>query len=85
MSNNHDSGEFPSGIVTFLFTDIQDSTRLWERYPEAMAAALAQHDQLIVDTVRSNDGVVVKSTGKVDKAKQHAELARELWNNVGGY
>lgn len=63
MSNNHESGEYPSGIVTFLFTDIQDSTGLWERHPEAMAAALAHHDQLIADTVRSNDGIVVKMTG----------------------
>jgi len=31
MSNNNDSRELPSGIVTFLFTDIQDSTKLWER------------------------------------------------------
>src|SRR5438046_985908 len=36
----------PSGTVTFLFTDIEGSTRLWEQHPEAMRAALARHDAL---------------------------------------
>lgn len=36
----------PSGTVTFLFTDIEDSTGLWEREPVAMQAALADHDRL---------------------------------------
>jgi hypothetical protein len=33
--------------VTFLFTDIEGSTRLWEEHPEAMRAALLQHDDLL--------------------------------------
>ena len=36
----------PSGTVTFLFTDIEDSTRLWEVHPEAMRLALARHDAM---------------------------------------
>src|SRR5215472_15887251 len=36
----------PSGTVTFLFTDIEGSTALWERWPDAMKAALARHDAL---------------------------------------
>jgi class 3 adenylate cyclase len=39
--------ELPSGTVTFLFTDLEGSTRLWEEHPEAMRAALAEHDALI--------------------------------------
>ncbi len=37
----------PSGTVTYLFTDVEGSTRLWERDPDAMAPALARHDELI--------------------------------------
>ena len=42
MSSNR-----PSGTVTFLFTDIEDSTKLWEHFPEAMKAALATHDSIL--------------------------------------
>jgi len=52
----------PSGTVTFLFTDIEGSTKLWEKFPEAMGAALALHDEIAVDAVQSNGGIVVKST-----------------------
>ena len=34
----------PSGTVTFLFTDLEGSTRLWEEHPDAMRDALARHD-----------------------------------------
>ena len=37
--------ELPSGTVTFLFTDLESSTRLWEELPEAMADGLARHDE----------------------------------------
>ena len=37
----------PTGTVTFLFTDLEGSTRLWEDYPETMKEALARHDALI--------------------------------------
>jgi class 3 adenylate cyclase len=37
-------GELPTGTVTFLFTDIEGSTRLWEQHPEAMRRATAHHD-----------------------------------------
>ena len=38
--------ELPSGTVTFLLTDVEGSTALWEQAPEAMRAALARHDAL---------------------------------------
>ena len=41
--------ELPSGTVTFLFTDIEGSTRLWEEHPDAMRDALARHDELLRD------------------------------------
>ena len=53
----------PSGTVTFLFTDIEGSTRLWEDYPQAMRQALARHDEMLRQAVESNDGVVFKTIG----------------------
>jgi class 3 adenylate cyclase len=58
--------DLPIGKVTFLFTDIEGSTRLWEQHPEAMAAALARHDALVIDTIQQHGGVVVKSRGEGD-------------------
>jgi class 3 adenylate cyclase len=45
--------EQPSGTVTFLFADIEGSTRLWEQHPDAMTEALAQHDALLRAVVRA--------------------------------
>jgi predicted ATPase/class 3 adenylate cyclase len=55
--------ELPSGTVTFLFTDLEGSTRLWEQHPEAMSSALARHDQIIGDAIASHGGHVVKMRG----------------------
>ena len=55
--------ERPSGTITFLFTDIEGSTRLWERHPEAMTAAVAQHDALLRTAVETHLGYLVKTTG----------------------
>jgi class 3 adenylate cyclase len=55
--------ELPSGTVTFLFTDIEDSTRRWEQEPAAMSAALARHDDLLVQAVSVNRGVVFAKGG----------------------
>lgn len=52
-----------SGAVTFLFTDIEGSTPLWEQQPEAMKIALARHDTLLHDIVVSHAGHLVKTTG----------------------
>ena len=57
------NASLPTGVVTFLFTDIEGSTRLWERRPEAMRAALAVHDRLLREAIDSHDGHVVKMTG----------------------
>ncbi|MGE5249386.1 MAG: adenylate/guanylate cyclase domain-containing protein, partial [Bacteroidota bacterium] len=53
----------PTGTVTFLFTDIEGSTRLWEEYPDAMQSALARHDSILHGAVEANGGRVIKSTG----------------------
>ena len=53
----------PTGVVTFLFTDIEGSTRLWERHTAAMERALAHHDDLLRAAIESHGGHVVKTTG----------------------
>src|SRR5918911_255369 len=56
----------PSGTLTFLFTDIEGSTRLWEEHPEAMRLALARHDALAADLFDRHGGVLVKGRGEGD-------------------
>jgi predicted ATPase/class 3 adenylate cyclase len=53
----------PSGTVTFLFTDVAGSTRLWEEFPDAMPDALARHDEVLRTAIEGYDGYVVKTTG----------------------
>lgn len=55
--------ELPSGTVTFLFTDIEGSTELWEKHPEAMKAALAKHDSILKEAIETNHGHIIKTTG----------------------
>ena len=43
--------EMPSGTVTFLFTDLVASTRLWETHGEVMRVALARHDEILRDAI----------------------------------
>ncbi len=57
------AGALPSGVVTFLFTDIEGSTRRWEVDPEVMQAALADHDQVLREAIESQGGRVFKHTG----------------------
>ena len=56
----------PTGTVTFLFTDVEGSTRLWEQAPEAMRLALARHDALAADVIAHHDGVLVRPRGEGD-------------------
>lgn len=53
----------PRGVVTFLFSDIEGSTALWEQDPEAMRSALAAHDELVGSLVPEHGGVIFKHTG----------------------
>jgi predicted ATPase/class 3 adenylate cyclase len=52
-----------SGTLIFLFTDVEGSTRLWERLPQAMKAALERHDRILQAAVAASNGQVVKTTG----------------------
>jgi class 3 adenylate cyclase len=55
--------DLPTGTVTFLFTDIEGSTRLLETRPEAMHPALARHDALARGAIEGHGGRVFKTIG----------------------
>ena len=52
-----------SGTWTFLFTDLEGSTKLWLQFPDAMKTALSRHDELLRTAVEAAHGYVVKTTG----------------------
>src|SRR5271170_2824112 len=53
----------PSGVVTFLFTDVEGSTRRWEADAEGMRVALAAHDQVLRGVIQAHGGWLFKHTG----------------------
>jgi class 3 adenylate cyclase len=53
----------PTGTVTFLFTDIEGSTRLWERDASAMHSALSRRDEIVRSAIEERDGHVFKTLG----------------------
>src|SRR6516225_528538 len=53
----------PSGVVTFLFTDVEGSTRRWENDANAMRAALASHDEVLRSAIEAHGGFMFKHTG----------------------
>ena len=58
-----DPGQVPTGTVTFLFTDVVGSTRLWAADAEAMSASLRIHDQILHDTISKFSGHVFATAG----------------------
>ena len=89
------SSNFPSGTVTFLFTDIEDSTRLWEQYPQEMLVAQARHDQILRAAIESSRGYVFQVIGDAFCAafptagdairaavKGQMDLQAEHWNST---
>lgn len=72
-------------MQTFLFTDIEDSTRLWQQFPLQMSAAAALHDGICRDIIARHSGEVVKTTGdgfhaSFDRAEDAAGAAVSLQN-----
>ena len=58
--------DLPTGTVTFLFTDIVGSTKLWEQHPETIRQALVRHDALVEQIVAEQGGHVVRPRGEGD-------------------
>jgi serine phosphatase RsbU (regulator of sigma subunit)/class 3 adenylate cyclase len=88
----------PTGTVTFLFTDIEGSTQLWERHPDAMRLALARHDALLRQAIETRGGQIFAAFGDgfgaafvtapaalaAAVAALHAVEA-EAWGEVGAF
>jgi LuxR family maltose regulon positive regulatory protein len=86
----------PQGTLTFCFSDIEGSTRLWQQHPQAMPHALARHDAILRQAITAHDGVVFKTVGDgvhavfvsaaaalaAARAVQHA-LQSEEWPATG--
>ncbi len=86
----------PTGTVSFLFTDLEGSTRLWEQHSRPMQGVLARHDAILRAAIEGRDGHVVKTTGDgflaafatpVDAIAAAADaqrsLAQEEWGETG--
>jgi predicted ATPase/DNA-binding SARP family transcriptional activator len=56
----------PDGVVTFLLTDIEGSSTLWDEQPDQMAKALVRHEDVVADVVQAHDGRLLKSRGEGD-------------------
>src|SRR4029453_18653717 len=59
-------GPLPEGVVTFLLTDIEDSTRLWDDDTDVMSAALETHERVIAEVVATHDGRLLRERGEGD-------------------
>jgi predicted ATPase/class 3 adenylate cyclase len=57
------TADMPAGVVTFLFTDVEGSTRRWEADPDRMRVALAAHDDVLRDAIEAHGGWLFKHTG----------------------
>jgi predicted ATPase/class 3 adenylate cyclase len=57
------SGDASPSLLTFVFADLESSTRMWERFPEAMQGAMARHDAILEAAVARAGGRVVNTTG----------------------
>ena len=66
----------PSGVVTFLFTDVKGSTRRWESDADDMRAALAEHDEVLRAAIEAHGGLLFSHTGDGGCAAVEAEAAR---------
>src|SRR5512139_1524949 len=65
----------PVGTVTFLFTDIQGSTQLWQQYPGTMKETVARHHTLLRQAIESNNGYVFQIIGDAFCAAFHTALS----------
>src|SRR5204862_1037777 len=56
----------PVGTVTFLFTDMEGSTRAWEAHPKETRAALQRHDEIVARAIEANRGTIILERGEGD-------------------
>jgi predicted ATPase/class 3 adenylate cyclase len=68
---------WPRGVVTFLLTDIESSTQLWDEHPDDMARALARHEDVIREVVEEHAGRLLKTRGEGDATMSVFERATD--------
>src|SRR5262245_33194053 len=61
----------PTGTVTFLFTDIEGSTKLAQQYPDGMPSLLVRHNQILNQAIESHNGFVFRVVGDSYSAAFH--------------
>jgi class 3 adenylate cyclase len=66
----------PSGTVTFLFTDIEGSTKLAQEYPAAMPALLARHNEILNQAIDTHNGYVFQIVGDSFAVAFHSAAMR---------
>jgi predicted ATPase/class 3 adenylate cyclase len=74
------SGALPTGVVTFLLTDLVDSTRLWDTDPASMEVAIAAHDRLVASVVAEHGGALLKARGEGDSTLSVFQRATDAVN-----
>ena len=84
---NNNENKIPSGIVTFLFTDIEGSTKLSQEFPDLLPDALKKHNEILRNAVESNNGFVFKTVGDAyccafEKAEDALNAAVEAQINL---
>ncbi len=62
-------GTLPSGTVTFLFTDVEGSTKLWAADQDAMSASLLVHDAILQAAIEGNGGYVFTTAGTCSRRR----------------
>ena len=64
--------DLSTGTVTFLFTDIEGSTRLAQTYPQAMPGMLARHNEILQKTIEAHHGSIFQMVGDSFSAAFHS-------------
>ncbi|HMS35418.1 MAG TPA: adenylate/guanylate cyclase domain-containing protein, partial [Ignavibacteria bacterium] len=77
----------PTGLVTFLFTDIEGSTRLAQEFPESLHSALEKHHAIVQNAIESNNGFVFELVGDsfccaFENAEDAVRAAIQIQNNL---
>ena len=83
----------PSGTITFLFTDIEGSTQLWETYPDEMGIAFPRQEKILRETIKKHAGYPYKMIGDAfqaafssaqDALASAVEVQREIASQIWG-
>jgi predicted ATPase/class 3 adenylate cyclase/predicted Ser/Thr protein kinase len=81
----------PEGVITFMLTDVEGSTALWERAPDDMRVSLVRHESIIREAVEATQGQLMKSKGEGDscfavfrRATDGASAALRIQRRISG-